>query len=354
MSDTPTMLYLFEAEVYNANAPIPGFLRAFQQDHEIRAIGVPYQGLARLILRVFKLLIFSKRTSVILTTSYSLTFAALLFQILTFSRARHISVSLNLSRRPLKFENRLVNTLINRVFAQLDLVIVHSMHEVGLFHDLHAIPQEKFIFVHWGYNLPAFDSTRFDDHPSPYFCMIGRNNRDRTTFLEAMRDLPARGVLIGPTYAPVDPAIVPENVDVMYDIPSSDCLNCIVNSCANLILVIDENSGAGHITAVHTMHLGTPQIVSDAMPLREYFTDGFNALMVPIGDVGAVRMAMTNLLQDPGRRAELSANGRTVAGQWLNTAFTEHRLQNIVQGFITNCPIDFIDPAWKRWHDTLE
>lgn len=354
MSDTPAILYLAETGRAQPDLPVPGFLQSFQQNHAIRAVGIPYQGLVRLILRVFTLLAFSKRPNLILTTSYSLTFAVLVFQMLTFSRARHVSVSLNLSRRPLKFGNHLVNALINRMFARLDLVIVHSMHEVDLFHDLHAIDREKFVFVHWGYDLPRIDSTRFDTHPQPYFCMIGRNNRDRATFLAALKDLPAQGVLIGPAYAPVDPATVPDNVDVFYDIPGSDCLNCIKNSCANLILVNDENSGAGHITAVHTMHLGIPQIVSDAMPLREYFTDGFNALTVPIGDVEAVSSAMVAMLEDQAQQGKLAENGRAVADQWLNTAFTEGRLQDIIERFLANQPIDFIDPAWKRWHDTLE
>lgn len=353
MSSRPVMLYLTEAESFRPDGPPPGFLQSFAPEYEIRSIGIPYHGLIRLILRLFPLLLFSRRPAIFFTTSYSLTFAILLFQALTFSRARHISVSLNLSRRPLKFDNRAVNALINRLFARLDLVLVHSMHEVGLFHDLHAIPREKFVFVHWGYDLPVFDSTRFDDHSKPYFCMIGRNNRDRASFLSAMRDLPAHGVLVAPAYAPVDPATVPDNVEVLYDIPNDDCLNCIANSRANIILVNDENSGAGHITAVYAMHLGIPQVVSNAMPLREYFIDGFNAVMVPIGDAAAVRTALTALLDDDTRSARIADNGTEAARNWLHTAVTEQRMARIVRDFLEGRPVDIVDPAWTRWRDSL-
>lgn len=353
MSNAPAMLYLFEAEAHKSNAPIPGFLQAFRKHHDIRAVGVPYQGLLRLIIRIFALLMFSKRSGIILTTSYSLSFAVLLYQTLTFSRARHVSVSLNLSRRPLKFSNRRVNAWINAMFARLELVLVHSIHEVNLFHELHAIPRERFAFVHWGYDLPSFESTRFNDHPQPYFCMIGRNNRDRATFLEAMRDLPAHGVLIGPAYAPVDPKSVPKNVEVLYDVSNDDCLNCIANSRANVILVKDEKSGAGHITAVYAMHLSVPQVVSDALPLREYFFDGHNSLTVPIGDANAVRTAFDVLLADDALCAKIAERGRETAAQWLSTEFTEARMTRILHALMENLPYDCIDPDWQHWRAHL-
>ncbi len=62
------------------------------------------------------------------------------------------------------------------------------------------------------------------------------------------------------------------------------------------------------------MACGIPTVVSDTSSLPEVVGD--SGLRVPPGDTGALALAIRDLLQEPGRAAELGARGRERAGRF--------------------------------------
>jgi glycosyltransferase involved in cell wall biosynthesis len=58
------------------------------------------------------------------------------------------------------------------------------------------------------------------------------------------------------------------------------------------------------------MALGRPLIVTRTPTIGDYLEDGVNALLVPRGDVGAMREALRRLLDDPAAAAALGARAR--------------------------------------------
>ncbi len=66
------------------------------------------------------------------------------------------------------------------------------------------------------------------------------------------------------------------------------------------------------VAALEGMAAGLPLIVSDHRGVRDYATDGVNALICPIDDVDATAEAIEKLLQDPALRASMGAENSRI------------------------------------------
>lgn len=287
---------------------------------------------------------FSKYDAV-LATGYVIAFAAVLRAALTRSKTPVLVVGLNLAMTALKTGIPFIDRRIDGLFQRLDLSIVHSRNEITLFNDMHGLDTSRFAFAHWGFDLPAYDSRRFAGRGAPYVCMIGRNNRDFKTFCEAVEKAGVKGVVIAPAYAKFDFA-VPDSVEIYRDIPFEDCLSCIEHSLANLILVKDDERGAGHITAVSAMLLEAPQIYSDVSVLADYIIDGVTGLAAPVGDADAVAAAIKSLAEDRPRTEQMTATARDYALKWLSHDATVRRQADLIMSVVEKTPYEQVDPEW--------
>lgn len=284
----------------------------------------------------------------IMTSEYFASFGINLRLLLTFSKTKHVTIGLNQSRRLLKTGFRPVDRLIDLVFRRTDLVIVHSRREAELFNRIHRIPANKFYFSLWGYDLPTTAATRFSAWPKRYVCLVGRNNRDIDTFINAVTGLDIDGVVITSVHQSAPAAPVPPNVHLFRDLPLDETLDCIKNAAANLVLLKDNERGAGHITIVAAMFSGTPQIVSDVDVIEDYVVDGVSAITVPLRDAQAVRSAIERLLSDPAYAMRLSANGRQYAQRWLTNERVIERNVSALDKVAHGDKIVTVDPEWLR------
>lgn len=282
---------------------------------------------------------------VVITSEYFASFAINLRLLLTRCRAKHVTIGLNQSRRILKTGLSLINRVIDRVFRRSDLFFVHSQHESLLFRNLHRIPPEKFCFMLWGFDLPAIGNDSFAGRSRDYLCMIGRNNRDIETFSRAVDGLGIDAVQITSRHQTIVPER-PANLQVYTDLSMEECLSCIKHARSNLILIKDNERGAGHITAVAAMMLGVPQIVSDASVLNDYFIDGYNCIKVDIGNASAVRAAIVGLLASSDLAKALAENGRDYASRWLTHRATEGRTFDVIGDLLSGRAVVQVDPSW--------
>ena len=348
------VLYVLDSDLRSEDIDLPYFIKKLDNDQNTDILAIQYDKTPKQILKILIYKINFRNYDVIITTSYILAFAICLRRWIRNFPGKVIAVSMNLSRKPISTRYGWLNAIGNRIFARLDFAVVHSAHEARLFADLHGLPLEKFAFAHWGYDPPLAAGSMFDDYPRPYFCMIGRNNRDHATFLEAIAGLPAKGVLIVPGYARPDGLEIPDNVDIFTDLDLAECLSCQRNALASLIIVQGASRGAGHITAVSAFHLGTPQIASDVPPLGDYLIGGVNALSVPLGDAGALRRALQTLLDDPGSAAPLAERGRRMAGRWMTAEASATRIADVIRAVAEGRRPDFFDPEWPAWRAEFE
>lgn len=275
---------------------------------------------------------------VIAAAEYYLVWALCLRLIFARERPKVAALSFNQSRRLLLTGFRPIDWVLNKIWRRTELFLVHSRDEAALFAKIHDIPDDRFVFSHWGYDLPTHDPTKTELPSEPYVSMIGRNNRDLETFCTAVEQAGVKGVLVTAEYMlqrfPVSsPAVV-----VLADRPMEECLNYIAGSFAHLVLVADAKRGAGHISAVTAMLLGKPQIFSGVGPLSDYLMDNFNGIAVPLGDVQAVVTAIRKLRDDPALAERLGSEGRAFALEQLSYVASAGRSADALAHLVDDHP----------------
>lgn len=349
--DKAVLIQMGAGETVSETAPAAlDFLRA--EGCAVSTVTMPYEGRLRHFLRILRWLPKLRSARMVWTDNY-FTAANVSFLLwLTRGRAKHVVVGLNISSNRI-FQSRwkAVNRLLNRVvFGRVDLAVVASRAEIALFHDLHDIPLDRFAFVHWAYDLPDLASG-FTPPDRPYFCLIGRNNRDQQLFCEALQGLDAEGVII--TQAPANVAPT-ENVHVLCDIPFGDCIACIRGAVANVVLVKDKQRGAGHITLVTAMHCARPQIVSDVDTVLDYLVPDRHALAVPLGDGAATRGAFEWMLDHPREADAMGKAGQDYAARWLTASARDAALSRLLQAWLADKPLPSVDAQWLALHEALQ
>lgn len=309
----------------------PDHLRFLEaRGHPVYEVALPWVHPLKRLPQFLKQARRLSRAELILTDEYFNAALVSALLRLTRSRARHAVLGLNVSgNRRLRSGFAPLDRLLDRLFfGRVDMAVVASKPEADLFAAEHGIPRDRFAFVRWSYDLPELDG-HFAPPARPYFCLIGRNNRDHETFCAALEGLEAEGVIIAHTPPELE---LPPNVRAYVELPLGDCIACIRQAVANVILVRDADRGAGHITIVTAMHCARPQIISDVETALDYFTPGEHALTVPLADPAAVRAAMQSLMDDPERADRMGRAARDYAARELTharrSAVLEQRLRH--------------------------
>lgn len=268
-----------------------------------------------------------RRYGLIVANEYSTAIGLGLLAVLFRAKARMVVLSLNLSRRPLKFGLWPLQHLIDRALNRFDVIVVHSRPEIAGFVALHALDPQRFRVVPWGFDLPRFQRDPMPGLPKSYVCMIGRNNRDFATAAAALAGTGVAGVFVGAARSLE--SNWPE-IHCFEVLPFEDCLRIMAGAVANLILVKDETRGAGHITAVAGMLLERPHIFSNADTLSGYLEDGLHGIAVPLHDVRAVSDAVRRLSSDRAYAGRLGLAGRERALRDMSHAVFMDRIGNVI------------------------
>lgn len=334
MTSAPKLLYFFRGD---RAAILPGFVPELEsKGWQVDCVPVSETARGRGIPDV----LFSGHDlasyDVVAASEYFLTWALCLRTIFMRHAPKVVALSFNQSSRRLMLTGfRPVDRMLNRVWRQLVMLVVHSRAEAAMFAKLHDIPADRFVFSHWGYDLPAYRQEKLRADGDPYVTMIGRNNRDLATFCEAVRHAGVKGVLITAAYMlERNPMTPPEGVEILVDRPMDECLNYVAGSFAHLVLVTDAERGAGHISAVSAMLLGKPQIFSDVPPLADYLIDDFNGIAVPLNDADAVAGAIKALREDHELAARLGSAGQELALESMSNKASSERTAAAIIGVL--------------------
>jgi len=125
-----------------------------------------------------------------------------------------------------------------------------------------------------------------------------------------------------PGWGGVDPAteavrlgLGPGRVRVLGRVDDADL--AVLLDRATALLMPSRAEGFG-LPVIEAMARGTPVVISAAPALVE--VAGGAAVVVPVGDAGALAVALDQLTGDPGRRVELAAAGRRRAAEFSWTA----------------------------------
>jgi glycosyltransferase involved in cell wall biosynthesis len=147
----------------------------------------------------------------------------------------------------------------------------------------------------------------------PHVLFVGRLSEEKGVreLAEATRGLPLVVVGDGPLRALLPQAIgfvPPAGVGSYYD-------------RAAVVVVPSRREGYG-MTAREAMAHGRPVVATAVGGLVDAIEDGVSGVLVPSGDVGALRAAIDRLLEDPALRRELGAGARRASARLSSAVVT--------------------------------
>ncbi len=268
-------------------------------------------------------------------------------------RKPHVALTFNLVNRS-RFHPAL-DWLARIVLRSVTLFVTPSDHEREVFAQTYHLDMRRFAFEHWGGLPPEVAALSLPPQSiaadRPYFCAIGRNNRDFELFAKAFEGAPYRGVIITMKRY-FDGVAIPDNVDVYYDLDQIECLRVIRHSLANVIPLKSDRIGAGHITMVFAMHLGKPQIVTALPAIADYFIADQHGLGVKPGDVAGLRSAMDEIYQQPERAAQMGEAARQYAQRWLTGKGHFPLMIDILDAIEQGKPLPDAQRGWREWQQS--
>jgi glycosyltransferase involved in cell wall biosynthesis len=108
---------------------------------------------------------------------------------------------------------------------------------------------------------------------------------------------------------------LPPNVTFTPQLAPSELRDLYASARFVVIPLFQSDTDNGNHVVLEAWSMGRAVICSAIDGLSDSVVDGHNARIVPVGDVDALRTAITELWEDPDRAAALGANGRKLVAQ---------------------------------------
>lgn len=290
-----------------------------------------------------------RRSAIIISADANVTLSVAAAMYALRIRRPHFALTFNLVNR--RRFHPAVDWIARLVLPTIDFFVTPSDIERHHFSQAYGIPIERFAFSHWGVaSVPAPKPEALPPaiaKQTPYYCAIGRNNRDFATFCEALRGAPYNGVIVTMPGL-VDTTNLPPNVQVHYNLSFDACHACVEASIANVIPLKDPHIGAGHITMVFAMHRGIPQIVTRADAVADYFMFDSHGIGVEIGSVQSLREAMDRMYGCRDTEGErMGQRAREFAQRWLSDNEINSMLRLALRSLRTGESLPTAPLGWK-------
>lgn len=200
------------------------------------------------------------------------------------------------------FRRRLLDFVVPRVDAiyplgQNQVEYIGRRWRTGA--DLHLIRQH----VDTDFYQPA----DFVDN-GPVLSVGDDHGRDFATLLQAFEGIPSELVL---RTGRVSADRLPSNARLIGDrLSALEFKDLFRRACIVVVPLAEMLTASGVGTVLEAMAMGKPLIISDSPGIRDYFVPDQTALVVPCGDVSAMRSAIQRLLNEPETRRRLGIAAR--------------------------------------------
>ena len=275
-------------------APEPG---AFQDRHRLP----PY--LAEFVALVFRRVPWNDYNVVF---SWELRSALAAATLLRFSgrkrRPKWVAVGPILKGRILR-----VLPLVRFLLKDADHIVCFSRVECADYARLLRLPRSRFSFL----PTPWLATEEETDRNDGYVLALGQSNRDYPTLLEAVRGMDIPVWVVAANTTALGGGAIPPNVRVSYQTGHAETIDIIAGATMHCIPLHDTGYSAGQTVLLRAMARGKAVVVSDTAGIRDYVHDGETAVLVPPGNVVALRAALVRLWNDPAERARLGTRAAT-------------------------------------------
>jgi len=193
------------------------------------------------------------------------------------------------------------------VLSRVDKFVVHSSSEITTCANWLNLPEERFKFVPLQRGDLHIDFA--EDLENPFVVAVGSAKRDYETFLDVMRELPYRGLIItAPRIA--SQLSCPPNVEIIPGLPHQECRRLIQQARIVVTPIDNDETASGQVTVIEAMWFARPTISTNTIGTVDYVNNGEDGILVPPRDSLSLRDAIVELWDDEQTRQRLGTNAR--------------------------------------------
>ncbi len=242
-------------------------------------------------------------------------------------RPVHIHLELMLDEEKDSVLWRLKRAFQRMAFASTDLLITSTLGEIDIYSERLRLPRERFRFVFFHTNV--VNPGALGDEQG-YAFSAGRTGRDYHLLAQAVQGMNLDLVVLGDAASLRDVSF-PEGTRVLLDEPYERYLE-LLHGCDYVIVPINELKAArGQVVILEAMALGKPVIATETIGTVDYIESGENGLLVPPGDVVALREAIRRLSEDPALRRRFRKRGLEFVRRHTFRSYVEAILSHVEQ-----------------------
>lgn len=250
------------------------------------------------------------------------------------ARPRIVLNTFIFTRRASAFANALRTRYYRLVLSCADIVLVHSRREVELYARTFPGLRTRFAFVPYGLHVDDREALLAAGAAAPagrpVIVTAGKSGRDYATLFQAMVGLDAELRVICDLPEKVPPVPPGAHVTVLSSCHGRAYLTELAQAALVVVPVEVSDISAGQMVLIQAMCLGRPVIVTDTPTVRDYATDGEDAILVPIRDAAAMQAAIRRVLTDDALRARLSAAAAARFDSSHNNAHFVQRMVDVI------------------------
>ncbi len=224
------------------------------------------------------------------------------------------------------------------IFNVIDIAICHSRYEVSTYVGRYPNARCKFIFIPYGTTIARRASLlevahRRSSVPAGGRIIVasaGRSGRDYRTLVEAAHGLNCEVHIICDTAGPFKNLQLGEQVKLFSNHYNNSYLEILSKADIVAIPLLDLTISSGQMVLLQSFALQKPTIITETYTTVDYVEACVDALFVPIGNVDALRSAISKLIDDAALRDYLGRNaGQSFERQFTTEAFVQSLLKNV-------------------------
>jgi glycosyltransferase involved in cell wall biosynthesis len=221
-----------------------------------------------------------------------------------------------------------------RLGRRIDAMIVYSSWQERFARERLGFPADRILRSPFMVDTRFFGLERVTADRRRMICAAGLERRDYQTLLEAVEGLDVRVVIAAASPWSRRPdgtrgALLPDNVETC-SLGFVDLRQLYADAQLVVMPLEDVEFQAGITTILEAMAMERAVICTQTRGQTDVVVDGANGLYVPPGDSGALRAAITKLLDQPRLAAEMGKAGRAFAERECDVKIYARRIAGAV------------------------
>jgi glycosyltransferase involved in cell wall biosynthesis len=241
---------------------------------------------------------------------------------------RHVILQFIMREKTPALISRLKYAFMRWCFASVHAFTCSSRAEASYYAEAFGLPPHRFAFVtlHTDSKFLALAGRPEE----PFLLAAGRTFRDYPTLLDATRGLDVEVVIVAGRGS-LEGRDIPSNVRLIYEMPLPELVDLMSRCMAVVLPLEDRRISIGQSVLFQAMAMGKPVVSTRVAGTEDYVEHGRTGLLVPPGDVAALREALRQVIADPGLRRNLGAAAREqVQRQHLPGHYARNVLRAVV------------------------